>query len=160
MFVSLFFLDSVQISHWLLRQLIQPSGKLLKFPNHLCCHEQSQFLTLFESREDQPKGEEKLIKMKSPGLIIFLWQAAAEFEKWFSVAQPNSGYLLGWVIKSSMTSSNVEGCKSFVVEKNLEAVGRYDSSYSGISQILCYNYVKELWKFRLGGRIAGSHWNI
>lgn len=61
--------------------------------------------------------------MKSPGPIISLWQAAAELEKLLSAARPNSGYLLGWMIKPSMTFSNVEDYKSFVVEKNPEAIG-------------------------------------
>lgn len=65
-----------------MRQLIPPSGELLiEFLNNLCSHGQGQVLTLFESREDQLEGEERLIKMKSPGPIISLWQAAVELEK-------------------------------------------------------------------------------
>lgn len=96
-----------------MRQLIQPSSELLlKFLNNLCSHGQGQVLTLFESRKDQLQGEERLIKMKSPGPIVSLWQAAAELEKRLSAAWPNSGCLLGWMIKPSMTFSNVEDYKS------------------------------------------------
>lgn len=65
-----------------MKQLISPSGEvLLTFLNYLCSHGRGQVLTLIELSEDQLKGKEKLIKMKSPGLMISVWQAAAELEK-------------------------------------------------------------------------------
>lgn len=61
--------------------------------------------------------------MKSPGSITSLWQTAAELEKLLWAAWPNSGYLLGCMIKPSTTFITREDYKSFVVEKNAEVIG-------------------------------------
>lgn len=132
--------------------LIQTSGELLlEFPNNLCSHGWGQFLTLFESREDQPEGEERLIKMKSPGPIIFLRQVAAGFEKWLCC--PAKFWLFAWLDDKAI--HDFKQCRRlqiFLVEKNPAAIGGHYNFWSGVSQIRFYTYVKELQKYRLCGR--------
>lgn len=103
-----------------MRQLII-SELLLKFQNNLYSHGRGQFFAHFESRGDE--GKERLIKVESPGSITSLWQAAAELEILLLAAWPNSGYLLGCMIKPSTTFITGEDYKSFVVKKNPETLG-------------------------------------
>lgn len=106
-----------------LRLLIQTSGELLlEFPSNLCSHGWGQFLTLFESREDQPEGEERLIKMKSLGPIIFLKQVAAGFEKWLCC--PAKFWLFAWLDDKAI--HDFKQCwrlQISLVEKYPEAIG-------------------------------------
>lgn len=81
--------------------------------------------SILPSLNQEEMREKRLIKVKSPGSITSLWQAAAELEKLLQAAWPNSGYLLGCMIKPSMTFITGEDYKSFVVEKNPEAIGEH-----------------------------------
>lgn len=145
-----FFLSWVQIHIWTdLKQFII-SELLLKFQNNLYSRGWGQFFTHFEWRGDE--GKERLIKVKCPGSITSLWQTAAELEKWLWAAWPNSGYLLGCMIKPSPTFSTGEHYKSSVVEKNPEAIGDHYNFWSGNFQILFYTYGQELWKIYSVGR--------
>lgn len=134
-----------------LKLLIQTSGELLlEFPSNLCSHGWGQFLTLFESREDQPEGEERLIKMKSLGPIIFLRQVAAGFEKWLCC--PAKFWLFAWLDDKAI--HDFKQCWRLQIffggEIPRSNRGGHCNFWSGVSQIHFYTYVKELQKYRLG----------